>query len=74
MLYGIVLVMFACVCVICLRDLCVIYRVILNELFVLRGCVVFVCSLNGFVCVVNGSLYDGVFCLCVSVCCCVFCG
>ena len=61
-------------CVICLRALCVIYRVILDELFVLSGCVLFVCSLNGFVGVVNDSLCDGVFCLCVNVCCCVFCG
>ena len=62
------------VCVICVRALCVNYRVILDELFVLRGCVVFVCNLNGFVCVVTDSLNAGVFGLCVSVCCCVFCG
>ena len=62
------------VCVICLRVLCVIYRVVLYELLVLRGCLVFVCSLNGFACFVSDSLCDGVFCVCRCVCCCVFCG
>ena len=56
------------VCGICLRVLCVMYRVVLSELLALRGCVVLVCSLNGFACFVSDSSCDGVFCLCVGVC------